>query len=714
MPVRRLAWLVGAVAAMLATAAMGAAVDACSVATTVTLTSSENPAAYGDQLILTATVIPSTGTTIPGGTVTFVDEEANLGTAAVGSTGQASLVDSTIGAGTHEIEAEYSGSGTFASSVSAALQEVVSVQGSTTLLLPTVNPATYGQTLLFVVSVAPDAGSGTPTGTVTLTDGSAAIGSATLSGGTAAVVVTSLGVGAQVITADYAGDGNFSPSASAAVSEQVDPASTATVLTVSPTTVAVGKTVTLTAAVTSAGGEPGGSVTFSDGGTGLGTATLSGGTATLATCFAKSGTQTLTAAYLGSDDFSASTSAAATLAVATGSKCSTGCGKLLALEREASGITLAAQPAAEPSLATRATLLSASSTPASPQLVTVGAAPATVDEGQSVSLTSVVFGLSGAPFPSGTVDFAQGTTLLGAAATAQVGTTVDALASLRVTLAAGSYPSITATYHPDSSAQPYYAAATSASTAAVTVERVAASTTLDVATSVNPTAKGRPVIVTATVNHPSSSLTPTGTVSFTVNGAGAETVALDSLGQASLTLSSLPAGTQTIAASYAGDPNFSGSSGSTTETVSGATAPTATPSAAPTAVPTATPKPGTTAKPSATPAPSSSSTARAAAAAPVIVPPATTTPPSRPSGLSGSAPLNPDQFDTSEVPPIDAISLVSGIHMGSAPQIILFLVILNLLVLGAIAATSRRGHRLTVQTLEHAGTAPADARPERP
>jgi hypothetical protein len=98
----------------------------------------------------------------------------------------------------------------------------------------------------------------------------------------------------------------------------------------------------------------------------------------------------------------------------------------------------------------------------------------------------------------------------------------------------------------------------------------------------------------------------------------------------------------------------------------------------------------------------------------VIVPPATTTPPSRPSGLSGSAPLNPDQFDTSEVPPIDAISLVSGIHMGSAPQIILFLVILNLLVLGAIAATSRRGHRLTVQTLEHAGTAPADARPERP
>ena len=58
--------------------------------------------------------------------------------------------------------AQYSGSAAFGASASSALDENVTVQGSTTVLLPTVNPATYGQTLLFVVSVAPAAGTGVP------------------------------------------------------------------------------------------------------------------------------------------------------------------------------------------------------------------------------------------------------------------------------------------------------------------------------------------------------------------------------------------------------------------------------------------------------------------------------------------------------------------------------------------------------------------------
>ena len=192
----------------------------------------------------------------------------------------------------------------------------------------------------------------------------------------------------------------------------------------------------------------------------------------------------------------------------------------------------------------------------------MAATPGTVDEGQSVTLTSVVFGDGDDPFPSGTVDFVEGTRVLGSAPTSQVGTTSDALASLRIVLASGRYPTITAAYHPDAAAQAFYAAATSASTAAVTVERVAASTTLSVATSLNPSPTGRALIVTATVNHPSSSLTPTGTITFTVNGTGRTAVAVDSLGQASLTVSSLAVGTQSITASYSGDGNFSASTGS--------------------------------------------------------------------------------------------------------------------------------------------------------
>jgi hypothetical protein len=684
MPGHRGPWPLGALLfAAAAVLAVPLAGFACSseIATTVTLTSSENPAAYGDQIILTATVIPASGTAIPSGSVTFEDSGTSLGTVTLGATGQAAMVDSALGAGTQPISATYAGSTEFASSVSVALEQEVTVQGSMTLLMPTVDPAPYGQALLFVVSVVPDSGTGVPTGAVTLMGGGSAVGTATLSGGTAAVVVSSLGVGGHALTADYAGDGNFSASVSGAVTETIGAASTATALTVSPTTAATGQPVTLTATVTSPWATPIGAVTFSAGGSSIGTASLSGGMATLTACFAHSETEQLSAAYTGTADFSPSPSATVALPVKRGSRCTSGCVTTAAVSPSAAVISLDSFQ---------------SSTPQPPQLITVGAAPQSVDAGQSVTLNSAVYVLSGAPFPSGTVDFLQGTALLGSAPTTPLATTNDALASLRVVLSAGSYPSITAEYLPSVSA---YTPATSSSSVAVTVTRVAASTTLAVATSLNPSPAGQSLIVTATVNHPSSSLTPTGTITFTVKGTKPEAVAVNSLGQASETLSTLAAGIQTIAASYAGDENFAASSGSATETVTANGSPTATPQPTSTPLPASTPKPGAT--PTATPSPKGTTTSPAPAA--VILPPATTTPPSRPSGVSGSGAVNPDQFDTSAVPPIDLISLVSGIHMGRGLQIVVFLIAGNALLMAAIVVAARRGRRLTRRSLEWAG-----------
>jgi hypothetical protein len=684
MPGHRGPWPLGALLfAAAAVLAVPLAGFACSseIATTVTLTSSENPAAYGDQIILTATVIPASGTAIPSGSVTFEDSGTSLGTVTLGATGQAAMVDSALGAGTQAISATYAGSTEFASSVSVALEQEVTVQGSMTLLMPTVDPAPYGQALLFVVSVVPDSGTGVPTGAVTLMGGGSAVGTATLSGGTAAVVVSSLGVGGHALTADYAGDGNFSASVSGAVTETIGAASTATALTVSPTTAATGQPVTLTATVTSPWATPIGAVTFSAGGSSIGTASLSGGMATLTACFAHSETEQLSAAYTGTADFSPSPSATVALPVKRGSRCTSGCVTTAAVSPSAAVISLDSFQ---------------SSTPQPPQLITVGAAPQSVDAGQSVTLNSAVYVLSGAPFPSGTVDFLQGTALLGSAPTTPLATTNDALASLRVVLSAGSYPSITAEYLPSVSA---YTPATSSSSVAVTVTRVAASTTLAVATSLNPSPAGQSLIVTATVNHPSSSLTPTGTITFTVKGTKPEAVAVNSLGQASETLSTLAAGIQTIAASYAGDENFAASSGSATETVTANGSPTATPQPTSTPLPASTPKPGAT--PTATPSPKGTTTSPAPAA--VILPPATTTPPSRPSGVSGSGAVNPDQFDTSAVPPIDLISLVSGIHMGRGLQIVVFLIAGNALLMAAIVVAARRGRRLTRRSLEWAG-----------
>lgn len=663
------------------------------VGTTVTLTSSASPIAFGEQLILTATVIPDSGTAAPDGAVSFEDASTTLGTVAVGSTGQATLVVTTLAVGAHDLVAEYSGSAAFGASASSALEQDVTVQGTTTALLPTVNPATYGQTLVFVVSVAPVAGGGVPTGTASVLEGATPIGSATLSGGTAAVVTMRLDAGCHSLTAAYAGDGNFAASASSAVVERIDAAPTSTTLTVSPVSASAGQKVTLTASVTSPAGVPGGTVSFADGGSTLGTATLSGGSAVLVTCFAHHGAQSLTAAYAGSGDFTASTSAPVTLPVNGGSGC--GCTSTDAALLPAGGAIAAAGRADDRAPVTLAAFVASSATPAPapPELITVAATPGTVDEGQSVTLTSVVFGGSGEPFPSGTVAFVEGTKVLGSAATSQVGTTADALASLRIVLGSGSYPTITAVYHPDASAGTWYTSATSSGSAAVTVQKVAAATSLAVATSLNPSPKGKALIITATINHPSSSLTPTGTVTFTVGGGKPCAVAVNSLGQASLTVSPLSVGKQTITAAYAGDGNFTASTGSAVETVVTPVPPTPTPTSTPTATarPTATP----------TPSPSPKTVSSTSPAAPVIVPPVTASPPSRPSGAAGSVP-NPDQFDTSAVPPIDLISLVSGIHMGSAPQIIVFLLILNGLLIGAIVVISRRGRNLTRRTLEFA------------
>ena len=680
----------------------------------MTLTSSENPAAYGEQVILTATVLPTpAATAVPTGSVTFTDSGQSLGTVPLSSTGQAALPESALPTGADLIQAQYSGSTVFAPADSATLDQAITVQGSTTLVFPAVDPATYGQTLVFVVSVAPVAGTGVPTGTVTLLDGPAPVGSAPLDGGTAAVAIPTLDAGTHLVTAEYSGDGNFSASASAPSSEAVEPASTATSLTLSPSSADRGQQVTLTASVTSPTALVEGQVTFWDGDATLGTSELSGGTATLVTSFDRPGEHRLTADFPGGGNYTASTSDTAAIRIQGGPGCdddhaAPNCPDTLAVSLPTGDPVGVRLPEVAP-LRLDAQMADGPLQPEAPLLVTVAAAPASVDAGQSVTLTSVVFGRSGASYPSGTVSFVEANTVLGSAPTGQVGTTADALASLRIGLAAGSHRSITAVYHPDAAAEAWYTEAASVTTTSVEVVEVVAPTSLVVATSLNPSPESQPLIVTATVNHPSSTLTPTGSVSFSLNGADLASGVLDSLGQASLRLPALQTGTQTITAAYAGDRQFAPAQGSAAETVIAPLPPPTTPTPSPAATPG--PTPSSAPSPSATPPPGSAAPTPSPASGPATAartttrppaapgPPAQAAPPARPSGSSGTAPLSPDQLDTSAVPPIDLISLVSGIHMGNAPQIVVFLLIVNLVLVGAILVASRRGRSLTRRSL---------------
>lgn len=95
-------------------------------------------------------------------------------------------------------------------------------------------------------------------------------------------------------------------------------------------------------------------------------------------------------------------------------------------------------------------------------------------------------------------------------------------------------------------------------------------TTLSLTSSLNPSSFGQSVTFTAVVTPAAGVGAPTGTVTFTdtTTGATLGTGTLDATGTATLSVSTLTGGTHVVTATYGGDPVFSGSGGSVTQTVS--------------------------------------------------------------------------------------------------------------------------------------------------
>jgi hypothetical protein len=279
--------------------------------TTTVVTSSANPSHYDEPITLTATI--SHGATIPTGTVTFKSGTTILAAVAVGATGTATYATSTFTAATHPIIAVYSGDSNYVGSTSATFSQVVEKANTTSSLVSSLNPSTFGQPVTLtatVKAVAP--GAGTPTGTVKFYEGTTLLGSHGLTSGVAAFVTTKLTTGTDSITAEYVGDGDYVTSTSAALSHVVDKSSSKTIVTSSLNPSTSGATVTFTAtlvALSPGAGTPTGTVTFMDGTTELGTGTLSSKKATFTTTTLAEGTHSITAVYGGDSNFTTSTSA---------------------------------------------------------------------------------------------------------------------------------------------------------------------------------------------------------------------------------------------------------------------------------------------------------------------------------------------------------------------------------------------------------------------
>ena len=129
---------------------------------TATALSSDHVAGsvLGETVTFTATV---TASSTPTGTVTFKDGSTTLGSGTLQSNGLATFSTSSLAVGTHSISATYGSDSSFSGSTSPTFSQVVDRGDTSVMLESNVNPAAFGQSLIFTALVSRD---GTPTGTV--------------------------------------------------------------------------------------------------------------------------------------------------------------------------------------------------------------------------------------------------------------------------------------------------------------------------------------------------------------------------------------------------------------------------------------------------------------------------------------------------------------------------------------------------------------------
>jgi parallel beta-helix repeat protein len=261
---------------------------------------------------ITMTVTVSSAYTTPAGSITFMTGGATLATATLAANGTASAAISTLGAGTYSITAVYGGSTEYAASTSNVVLEIINGAPTTTSLISSPNPSSFGQTVTFTASVAAQQPGTTPTGTVTFMDGAASFGTETLSAAqNAQFSISSLAAGMHNITAVFNGSTNDAKSTSNLVVQVVnlDSASLSLIASVNPAQVGNPVTFTATASGIVLGATPD-TVTFYDGNTAIGSTALgSAGVASITTNSLAVGTHLITAVLSATATHGAATSA---------------------------------------------------------------------------------------------------------------------------------------------------------------------------------------------------------------------------------------------------------------------------------------------------------------------------------------------------------------------------------------------------------------------
>ncbi|MFT3743531.1 MAG: Ig-like domain repeat protein [Pyrinomonadaceae bacterium] len=279
--------------------------------TTLTaLTDAPDPSVVGQPYTTGFTlniVAPGAGT--PTGTVSVNDGAGGTCTATLPAT---SCQLTSIVTGNKTLTFSYGGDSSFNGSTNTAGHAVNKADTTTTITADTPDPSVIGQNYAVTASVIAAApGSGTPTGTITVTDGT---NNCTITLPATSCNLPSTSTGAKTLSATYNSDANFNGSTSAGVPHTVNKAdSTITItnaatLSTTPTVVGQPYAVNVTVAAAPPGaGTPGGTVSVSDGSGATCTITLAGGSGTCNLTSTTVGTpKTITATYNNDANFNGS------------------------------------------------------------------------------------------------------------------------------------------------------------------------------------------------------------------------------------------------------------------------------------------------------------------------------------------------------------------------------------------------------------------------
>ncbi|HMX24411.1 MAG TPA: Ig-like domain repeat protein [Blastocatellia bacterium] len=574
------------------------------VTTLGSLTDSPDPSVVGQAYTVGfALSVTSPGAGTPTGAVTINDGTGGSCTANLPAT-SCSLTSTMAGAKT--LTFTYNGDANFNSSNNTTSHTASNADTTTTITnsvaLGTATVVGQAYSVAAAVSVV-SPGAGTPTGTITVSDGSQ---TCAITLPATSCNLTSTTAGAKTITATYNGDANFNGDASPGVPHTVNAANTTTAITSdNPDPSTIGQTVTVNFTVTvnaPGGGTPTGNVVVTiSGGTETCTGTVAAGSCTIT--LTDTGNRTLTATYAGSANYNSSSdtemhqvSAAATTTTITNAASLSATPTVVGQSYAVNVSVTAAPPATGTPTGTvtvsdgsqsctitlPATSCSLTSTsPGAPKTITASYNGDADFSGSSTTVLHTVnkavttlgsltdspdpsvvgqaytvgFALSvtspGAGTPTGTVTINDGT---GGSCTANL----PATSCLLTSTTAGA-KTLTFTYNGDANFNG------SNNTAGHQVNK-ASTTTSITADTPDPSVYGANVVVNFSVvaNAPGGG-TPTGNVVVTVSG-GAETCT-GTVASGTCTLALTALGNRTLTATYAGDDNYNGSTDTEAHTV---------------------------------------------------------------------------------------------------------------------------------------------------